>query len=202
MVEAAITTERRYITPRPRVTVGRTVEVKVGCGSLYVTINKDEHGIAEVFVKLGKSGGCSASQTEALGKMISLALDRYLKGEFYKVRAGAEMSVPLNEFFDVSGNSAGKEEGNGTGIDIGKGNGNGTGKEAGNDAGNTGDIPVPVPAIPVSVHGNGNGNGNGNGSKVAAKMEGSPYSCPDCGSIMQPREGCLICDSCGYSKCG
>jgi len=247
MTEEAIA-ERRYITPRPRprVTVGRTIETKTGCGSLYVTINEDEHGIAEVFVKLGKSGGCSASQTEALGKMISLALrcnvnpeeivrklkgircpniiwqdgeqitscadavaktlEKYLRGEFDKVKAGAEKSAPLTEFFDVNGNGssedvgkeAGIEEGNGAGIEIGNGNGKEAGREAGDEEGDeAGVMDVPVP-IPVSV----GGNGNGNGSKVAVELAGSPYACPECGSIMQPREGCLTCTSCGYSKCG
>lgn len=68
--------EPRYIEPRPRprITQGVTIETSVGCGKLYVTINRDRHGIVEVFAKLGKSGGCSASQTEAIGKLISLAL--------------------------------------------------------------------------------------------------------------------------------
>jgi len=60
--------------PRPKVTAGSTVETMTGCGKLYVTINEDGQGMAEVFVRLGKSGGCSAAQTEAIGRLISLAL--------------------------------------------------------------------------------------------------------------------------------
>ena len=26
--------------------------------------------------------------------------------------------------------------------------------------------------------------------------------CPDCGSLLIFQEGCLLCQSCGYSKCG
>lgn len=59
---------------RPEITKGITKKVKTGCGNLYITINEDKKGLCEVFIAIGKSGGCAAAATEAIGRMVSLAL--------------------------------------------------------------------------------------------------------------------------------
>ena len=59
---------------RPKSLPGNTVEVETGCGPMYVTLNSDKDGLFEVFVTMGKAGGCAASQIEAIGRLVSLAL--------------------------------------------------------------------------------------------------------------------------------
>ena len=63
------------IQPRPRVrtTTGKTTKFRMGCGTLYVTVNKDENGLCEVFSNLGKAGGCPA-QSEATCRAISAGI--------------------------------------------------------------------------------------------------------------------------------
>jgi len=59
--------------PRIRVTTGKTSKFRMGCGTLFVTVNKDDKGICEVFANLGKAGGCP-SQSEATCRVVSTAL--------------------------------------------------------------------------------------------------------------------------------
>lgn len=58
---------------RPKRLNGETIQMETGCGPLYVTINEDEHGTFELFNTMGKAGGCAASQSEAIGRLVSLA---------------------------------------------------------------------------------------------------------------------------------
>ncbi|MHA2611605.1 MAG: vitamin B12-dependent ribonucleotide reductase [bacterium JZ-2024 1] len=64
------------ITPRPRPVglSGKTYRMRTEMGNLFVVINSDEKGMFEVFAQIGKSGSNVHSFTEALGRLISLAL--------------------------------------------------------------------------------------------------------------------------------
>jgi ribonucleoside-diphosphate reductase alpha chain len=66
--------ERR---PRVRKDIihGSTRKIRTGCGNIYVTVNEDgERHLFEIFNHIGKAGGCAASQSEAIGRLVSLAL--------------------------------------------------------------------------------------------------------------------------------
>jgi len=58
---------------RPNKTSGHTIKARTGCGTLFITVNKDQSGLCEVFASLGKAGGCPA-QSEATCRAVSTAL--------------------------------------------------------------------------------------------------------------------------------
>ena len=162
--------------PRPTITRGSTEKIKTGCGNLYITVNEDEQGLCEVFTTIGKSGGCTASQSEATARMISLVL-----------RSGVDPKSIVAELKGIRCPMPSWDRGSVTlscADAVGK-------------------------AIERFLS-NGGGNGQSSGSVgTAAKRltEGDIASvgynpeCPDCGSILELSEGCVVCRSCGYSRC-
>lgn len=58
---------------RPPMVRGYTLCKKTGCGKLYVTDNT-EGEFKEVFLRLGKPGGCAAAFLQALARVSSFAL--------------------------------------------------------------------------------------------------------------------------------
>lgn len=58
---------------RPDITTGFTEKVKIGCGTIFITVNYDQQGICEVFTNTGRAGGCP-SQSEATARLVSIAL--------------------------------------------------------------------------------------------------------------------------------
>lgn len=63
---------------RPEIMKGDTVRARTSLGNLYVTVNYQQQGdtkiVREVFIHLGKAGTHINSLTEALGRIISIAL--------------------------------------------------------------------------------------------------------------------------------
>jgi ribonucleoside-diphosphate reductase alpha chain len=94
------TGEHRVPRKRPGALVGKTHKKPTGCGNLYVTINDDGTGPFELFAQIGKAGGCAASQAEAIGRLISLAL-----------RAGVEPASIVKQLRGVRCPSPAWEEG-------------------------------------------------------------------------------------------
>lgn len=82
--QSTVSSQTHKIIPkkRPELTSGATRFMKTGCGNLYVTINEDENGQPfEVFNHMGKAGGCAASQSEAIGRLVSLAFRSNIEPE-------------------------------------------------------------------------------------------------------------------------
>ncbi len=162
--------------PRPKVLRGSTTNVLTGCGTLYVTINEDEEGnIFEVFMQMGKSGGCAASQLEAIGRLISTS-----------IRAGVDPEAIIKQLKGIRCPSPSWEKG-GTRIfscadAIARVVEDRIREKEAQDSNSAEDIKKV--SVPVMAKG---------GNVVGV--------CPDCGSSLVHEEGCLKCMSCGYSKC-
>lgn len=161
--------------PRPVITKGATIKIKTGCGNLYVTINEDEFGICEVFSTLGKAGGCAASQTEAISRLISLALrsgvyiDSIIK-QLKGIRCPNPTRTEEGEFILSCSDAIGKALEKYINI-----------KEEGIN--NSSSFIIKSKIEPDKIE----------------SYSGMP--CPECGSPLQMAEGCLTCRVCGYSKC-
>ena len=59
---------------RPKVTQSVTEKVATGCGNAYITPSYIDGEVKEVFVHLGKAGGCAIAQSEAMCRCISIGL--------------------------------------------------------------------------------------------------------------------------------
>jgi ribonucleoside-diphosphate reductase alpha chain len=180
--EVKVRPPARFIEPRPRpkITSGRTIETRTGCGSLYVTINEDEHGIAEVFVQLGKSGGCAASQTEAIGRLLSIALRSWINPE-----------VLIRQLKGIRCPSVGFDEG-----EIVTSCADGVAKVLEKHLkGEYRRIKFEIEGIrPLTEF------AEGYEEEQKTKMIGGV--CPECGNILEYGEGCATCRFCGFTRCG
>ncbi len=172
--------------PRPNVTIGTTTKIATGCGNLYVTINEDEQGLPfEVFTSMGKAGGCAMSQLEALGRLVSLAF-----------RSGIDTNSIIEQLRGIRCPSPSWEKG--------------------------GRIFSCSDAIARVIerrmqdhkakhvnfaHAQAETVTQAAESTAPAKAKSDRAGnivgvCPDCGGALWHVEGCMVCKSCGYSKCG
>jgi len=62
-----------------------------------VTVNEDEEGnLFEIFNQIGKAGGCAASQSEAIGRLVSLALRSGIEpGDVIRQLKGISCHTPV-----------------------------------------------------------------------------------------------------------
>ncbi len=162
---------------RPSKLMGVTSNVKTGCGNLYVGVNQDEHGNPfEVFTNMGKAGGCAASQAEAIGRLISLAL-----------RSGIDPKEVTMQLMGISCHQPSWGS-------------NGRVLSCADAIAKALDDFQPIDVLlkdtpPIPSH---NGNGS-NGKKHAVPM--LMGACPECGGIVEHEGGCRYCKVCGYTQC-
>jgi ribonucleoside-diphosphate reductase alpha chain len=184
---------RREIKPRPRpsITYGNTEKVKIGCGNLYITVNSDENGICEVFTNLGRAGGCP-SQSEATSRLISLAL-----------RSGIDVKSIVEQLKGIRCHSTLRQMANNKDIKvlscpdaIGRAIERSIGKKLVPNGNAVEIIDRPYFDEETAC------------SRDATRPSGSPDKqdssavCPECGSALEHESGCVMCRTCGYSKCG
>ncbi|MBW2988411.1 ribonucleotide-diphosphate reductase subunit alpha [Candidatus Woesearchaeota archaeon] len=169
---------------RPLITRGATIEMRTGCDSLYVTINEDEEGKPfETFAQMGKSGGCIASFTEAIGRLISLALRSGIEPRFIiKQLRGIRCPRPI---VAVGGTVTSCADAIGKALEM--------------------FIKGEANAKQTKIH-----TFSGKGSEESEKKSpqetiiknGLAPECPECGAMLSIVEGCIVCRNCGYSQCG
>ena len=172
-VEAAEPSQPAKLTPRnrPKKPSGVTEKVKTGCGSMYITVNSDEHGICEVFTTLGKAGGCASAQLEGICRLVSLAL-----------RSGVEIASIVKQLKGIRCPSITWDEGKAV-LSCSDAIASVLEKQISSEESD----PAADPGIikPVS---------NGPVKNIAGQ-------CPDCGSLLAYEEGCFKCRACGFTRC-
>ncbi len=170
--------------PRPEVIIGTTTKMNTGCGNLYVTINQDEEGdFFEVFTQMGKAGGCAASQLEAVGRLISLALRggidlKVIVEQLKGIRCPSPSWANGRKIFSCADAIAQilekrmRDQHNITPVK----------KLQGPEKGQEDEESLEKVA-------------------VSLKEVNVVGVCPDCGDSLRYQEGCVGCASCGYSRC-
>jgi len=178
-------TEAVVISPRPRpaVVTGTTTKITTGCGNLYITINQDEQGSPfEVFMQMGKAGGCAASQLEAISRLVSLTL-----------RSGVDLKSIIDQLRGIRCPSPSwSKEGRifscadaiARVIEIHSGR-----KKPKTAQAKQGEGRIVKQKIDNSAGG------------ISVKIANIIGVCPDCGSALRHEEGCTVCGACGYSRC-
>ncbi len=169
--------EERKVAPRyrPEVTQGITKRLETGCGHMYVTINSDEQGACEVFVQMGKVGGCASAQLEAIARLSSLAMRSNIKVEsIVRQLKGIRCQSPMwhkGKMITSCGDAVGQALESFLQHYQGK---------------NINNLQIVTDPEEQKVY--------------YASRTGSAL-CPDCGTTIEHVEGCLKCPACGWSKC-
>ncbi len=182
---------RRHKRQRPSMLRGRTIKMNSPLGDLYVTINEDETGRPfEVFCTLGKAGGAAMADTEAIGRLASLALRSGIpitavRDQLRGISCDRAVGVGPNKVLSAPDAIA-------QAIERYLQEQEGVQEEL---------LPVnPAPAASAGVA----PAARPSPSIQAAHMQQSFLgSCPECGAgQLAYEEGCVKCHVCGFSECG
>jgi ribonucleoside-diphosphate reductase alpha chain len=167
---------------RPNRTVGFTFLMHTGCGKMYVTVNEDDDGVCEVFTQLGKSGGCTSSQAEAISRLISLAL-----------RSGVSQQEIIDQIKGIRCPSPTLTEG---GAILSCPDAVAKALEAYNKEKMSPDLftQKTLPSSDIKKE-------KQYSFAHEANVSGACPQCSECGEMLTFAEGCVVCRECGYSKC-
>lgn len=194
---------------RPQVMAGMTYKLNTAYGHLYVTVNEDEHGPFEVFASLGKTGGFFSAQTEAITRMISLALRSNIAIEEIisqlKGIRGPDVSFADGEVVYSLPDAIGKV--------LERHVKQGQQQLQLPDTGHSDEIAAAVldfqapqkvaEAVTIeAVATAGDGLAKKKVSNVSIANLGNAPVCPSCANMLVMAEGCMNCPACGFSKCG
>lgn len=193
-VALAEQTEKENITAtsktprlRPTQTTGVTRRIRTGEGTLYITINEDENGLCEVFTTIGKAGGNAAAQSEAISRLISLAL-----------RSGIDPRSIVRQLKGISGPNPTWEDGRlilSTPDAIGKAMDDYLNEkpeaESDSEIANNVNKKLRITMAGVSKD-----------NEPDSNSENGYLVCTKCNNHSLINEaGCLTCRECGWSKC-
>jgi len=178
-------TEEKKPRHRPLLTQGVTQKIPTGCGNLYITINEDEEGICEVFSTMGKSGGCAASQSEAVSRMVSLAL-----------RSGVSIDSIIKQVKGIRCPSPAWGEG-GSILSCPDAIGRALERYTKDGISQRHHKVKAAAAQQTVAYSSSDCTQGGNKNLLGLCPE-----CPDCGGLLEFGEGCAFCRGCGFSKCG
>ncbi|MDR1418445.1 MAG: vitamin B12-dependent ribonucleotide reductase [Endomicrobium sp.] len=167
---------------RPNRTVGFTFLMHTGCGKMYVTVNEDDDGICEVFTQLGKSGGCTSSQAEAISRLISLAL-----------RSGVDQKAIIKQIKGIRCPSPTLAAG---GAILSCADAVAKALEM-----YTKEKMSPDLFTQKTISDSSFSEEKQYSSHPDKNVTGACPQCPECGEMLTFAEGCVVCRECGYSKC-
>ena len=157
---------------RPEVLDGQTWKVPTGHGNMYVNLSFYENRLVELFANVGKSGASTNAQIEALGRVISTALQHGVPApDLAKQLRGINSDKPVYHRSRLIRSAP--------------------------DA-----IAWVLDRVSDKVSSSADVQRNFQESVEPIFMAEDSMRCPDCDSDSMVREeGCMKCYSCGYSAC-